>query len=75
MGSGSGVVGVGCSRANNDTRIWFFWHSGLMPGPLVAGLPAVDVAVDDATDTALDVTCNNIFVIIVTTITLFLVIA
>lgn len=58
LGSGSGVVGVVCCRANNDTRIWFFWHKRLCPRLLlVAGLVAVEEAVDDAAGRALEVTC------------------
>lgn len=63
LGSGSGVGGVVCCRASSDTRIWFFWHSGLMPALLVAGLLAFDDTVDvDVVDpldpVALDDTCR-----------------
>lgn len=59
---GAGVGGVVCCRASSDTKIWFFWHNGLMPVPpplLVAGLLALDVDVDVVAPefAALDDTC------------------
>lgn len=52
--SGSGVGGVLCCRASSDTRIWFFWHSWLMPLLLVAGMVYVDVDVAVLAFAALD---------------------